>query len=120
MTLTFAEISESLVLSHLNSLDPRKSTGPDGLSARFLKEIGCSIGYLILLTLIAEYFTNKECSHILQFIKVHGALDNHGNFRPISVVSVLAVCLFSCICSIICLKLIVAFVSIYICFVPMC
>ena len=29
---TFAEISESLVLSHLNSMDPRKSTGPDGSS----------------------------------------------------------------------------------------
>ena len=31
-SFTFAEISASLVLSHLNSLDPRKSTGPDGLS----------------------------------------------------------------------------------------
>ena len=50
---TFTEISESLVLSHLDSLDPRKSTGPDGLSARFLKEIGYSISYLILLTFIA-------------------------------------------------------------------
>ena len=58
--------------------------------------------------------------HILQLIKVRYALDNPGNFRPISVVSVLAVYLFSCICSIICLKLIVAFVSMYICFVSMC
>ena len=72
---------------------------------------------------IAEWncsFTDKKCSYILQFIKVHGALDNPGNFRPISVVSVLAVCLFLCICSIICLKLIVAFVSMYTCFVSMC
>ena len=94
---TFTEISESLVLSHLDSLDPRKSTCPDGLSARFLKEIGYSISYLILLTFIAEwncFFTDKKCSHILQFIKVHGALDNPGNFRPCNLCCVCSCCLF--------------------------
>ena len=96
---------------------------------RFLKEIGCSIGYLILLIFIAEW----SCSfrqevlpytpvHKGAWCKVHGArcMDNPGNFRPISVVSVLAVCFFSCISSvifIICLKLIVTFVFMYICLV---
>ena len=35
----FSMISESLVLSLLSRLDIRKSVGPDGLSARFLKEV---------------------------------------------------------------------------------
>ena len=39
----FNEISVSIVLSHLTSLDVTKSIGPDGLSARFLKEISNEI-----------------------------------------------------------------------------
>ena len=35
---TFSNISVSLVLFHLNSLNPAKSTGPDDLPARFLRE----------------------------------------------------------------------------------
>jgi len=34
----FDEISVSTVLSHLTFLDVTKSTGPNGLSARFLEE----------------------------------------------------------------------------------
>ena len=39
----FDVISVSTVLSHLTSLNVTKSTGPDGLSARFLKEISNEI-----------------------------------------------------------------------------
>ena len=39
----FNMISVLTVLSHLTSLDVTKSTGPDGLSARFLKEISNEI-----------------------------------------------------------------------------
>ena len=40
---SFNEIPVSVVLSHLNNLDVTKSTGPDGLSARFLKAISNEI-----------------------------------------------------------------------------
>ena len=39
----FNDVTTSTVLSHLESLDTRKSAGPDGLSARFLKEIAYEI-----------------------------------------------------------------------------
>ena len=39
----FDELSVSVALSHLNTLDVTKSTGPDGLSARFLKAISNKI-----------------------------------------------------------------------------
>ena len=40
---SFDVIPVSTVLSHLNSLDVSKSTGPDGLSTRFLKAISNEI-----------------------------------------------------------------------------
>ena len=91
---TFAEISESLVLSHLNSLDVKKSTGPDGLSAKFLKEIAD-----VIAAPLATLFNCSLQSGVVPAVckrsnitAVHkgGALDDPGNFRPISVVSVLA------------------------------
>ena len=39
----FCELSVEVVLSHLTSLDASKSTGPDGLSACFLKQIATEI-----------------------------------------------------------------------------
>ena len=42
---TFSDITVSLVHSHLQQLDPKKSTGPDGLSARFLKAIANGFHY---------------------------------------------------------------------------
>ena len=39
----FGELSVEVVLSYLSSLDVSKATGPDGLSARFLKEISSEI-----------------------------------------------------------------------------
>jgi len=39
----FGELSVEVVLSCLSSLDLSKATGPDGLSARFLKEISNEI-----------------------------------------------------------------------------
>ena len=42
-TFHFQTISSSVVLSLLNKLDVRKSVGPDGISARFLKEVAESV-----------------------------------------------------------------------------
>ena len=40
---SFDRITVSTVLSHLSTLDVSKSTGPDGLSAAFLKEVANEI-----------------------------------------------------------------------------
>ena len=42
-SFTFSKIPISLVLSHLNFLNPAKSIGPDALPARFLREISDEI-----------------------------------------------------------------------------
>jgi len=91
---SFNEISVDTVFKHLSSLDVHKSTGPDGLSARYLKEIAVEI--VVPLT----YLYNKSLqqgivpqawkqSHIT-LVHKGGSLDEPSNFRPISVVSVVA------------------------------
>ena len=47
-TFQFSMISEPVVLSSLSHLDVRKSVGPDGLSARFLKEVAEQIVTLLM------------------------------------------------------------------------
>ena len=91
---TFAHISESLVLSHLSSLDIRKSTGPDDLSACFLKEVGTVIvGPLTQLynDSLAEGIIPSawKQSHISPGHK-GGAVEDPSNYRPIVVVPVVA------------------------------
>ena len=90
----FMEIPVSVVLSHLQSLNPRKSTGPDGLSARFLKEVSAEIAPaltdLFNISLSSGVFPSEwKCSHITPIHK-GGPSDDPSNFRPISVVPVLA------------------------------
>ena len=58
---SFNEISVDTVFKHLSSLDVHKSTGPDGLSARYLKEIAVEMLYLLLICIISHY--NKELCH---------------------------------------------------------
>ena len=41
--LFFSRVFVDFVLSLLQTLDPKKSTGPDGLSARFLKEVSAEL-----------------------------------------------------------------------------
>ena len=53
---TFTEILKSLVLSYLNSLDIRKSTGPDGLCERD----SCSPSYFILLFTVERHCTFRQ------------------------------------------------------------
>ena len=90
----FTEIPVSVVLSHLQSLNPRKSTGPDGLSARFLKEVSTEIAPaltdLFNISLSSGVFPSEwKRSHITP-IQKGGPSDDPSNFRPISVVPVLA------------------------------
>ena len=81
-------------MSHLLSLNPKKSIGPDGLSIRYLKEIAVEIASplteLYNISLHTGVFPSdwKHC-HITPVHK-GGPLDDPSNFRPISVVPVLA------------------------------
>ena len=88
----FPEVSVSTVLSHLSSLDTTKATGPDGLSARFLKEISD----VIVEPLTILYNESLRTGVIpLEWKKSHitpvhkgGSTDEATNYRPIAVVSV--------------------------------
>ena len=93
---SFDRISVSAVLSHLSTLDVSKSTGPDGLSAAFLKEVANEIA--IPLTNLYNQSLHDgiipagwKQSHITPVHK-GGKRDDPSNFRPISVVSAIATC----------------------------
>ena len=84
-----------MVLSHLSGLDVRKSTGPDGLSACFLQEIGT-----VIVGPLTELYNDSlrkdivpsawKQSHISAVHK-GGAVEDPGNYRPIAVVPVVAI-----------------------------
>ena len=90
----FHHISESLVLSHLSSLDIRKSTCLDDLSAHFLKEVGT-----VIVGPLTELYNNSLAEGIIpsawkqsHVSPVHkgGAIEDSSNYRPIAVVPVVA------------------------------
>ena len=87
-------IQVSIVLSLLQHLDVRKSVGPDGLSAGFLKEVAEQI-----VTQLTKIFNKSvqsgvvpqgwKCSNVTPIHK-GGSCEDPGNFQPISVVPVVA------------------------------
>ena len=93
-SFSFSEVSVDTVLRLLSSLNVQKSTGPDGLSARYLKEIAVEI----VTPLIHLYNMSLKGGIIPQDWKqshispVHkgGNFDDPSIYRPISVVSVVA------------------------------
>jgi len=90
----FCMIPESAVYSLLNHLDVKKSIGPDGISAKFLREIASEISSpltkLFNKSLETGVFPNewKHCNVTSVFKS--GFKDNPSNFQPISVVPVVA------------------------------
>ena len=90
----FSTVSSSSVYSMLCALDEKKAVGPDGLSARFLKEIANEITVpltkLFNKSLETGIFPNdwKHCN--VTPVHKSGSKDSPGNFRPISVVPVAA------------------------------
>lgn len=89
---SFDRISASTVLSHLSTLDVSKSTGPDDLSAAFLKEVANAIA--IPLTNLHNQSLHDgiipadwKQSHITPVHK-GGKHDDPSNCRPISVVPI--------------------------------
>ena len=90
----FSRINYSTVSTHLSSLDVRKSTGPDQLSSRFLKEVASEV--VVPLTNLFNYSLQHKVvplawkrSHITPVYK-GGAPDDPSNYRPIAVVPVVA------------------------------
>ena len=88
---SFHEISPSTVLSHLSKLDVTKAMGPDGLSATFLAEV-------IVVPLTSLYNqslregiipTTWKQSFITPIHK-GSSHDDPSDYRPISVVPILA------------------------------
>lgn len=90
----FHEIDRSVVLHLLQNLDEKKSMGPDGISARFLKEVAAEVvdplTMLYNKSLKTGVFPDdwKRCN----VTPVHkgGSSSAPGNYRPISVVPVVA------------------------------
>ena len=91
---SFDRISISTVLSHLSTLDASKSTGPDGLSAAFLREVANEIA-VPLTNLYNQSLHNGfipvgwKQSHITLVYK-GSKCDDPSDYRPISVVPTLA------------------------------
>lgn len=91
---SFDDISVDTVFRHLSSLDVRKSAGPNGLSARFLKEIAVEIAaplaHLYNLSLQQGIVPREwKQSHITP-VHEGGSTDDPSHYRPIAVVSVVA------------------------------
>ena len=89
----FDRISVSTVLSHLSTLDVSKYTGPNGLSAAFLREVANEIAVLLTnlynQSLLDGFIpVGWKQSHITPVYK-GGKYDDPSNYRPISVVPIL-------------------------------
>ena len=90
----FSKVTTSMVLSHLQSLDIRKSAGPDNLSARFLKEVADEIAVPLtrLFNFSLQHGTFPAPWKQSNITPVHkgGPVSDPCNYRPISVVPVIA------------------------------
>ena len=98
---SFNDISADTMLRHLSTLDVRKSTGLDGLSARFLREVAVEIAaplaHLYNLSLRRGIVPQAwKQSHITPIHKDGSTDDDPSNYRPIAVVSVVAKILKNC------------------------
>ena len=91
---SFDRVTVSTVLSHLSTLDVSKSTRPDGLSAAFLREVANEIAVpltnLYNQSLLDGFIpVGWKQSHITPVYK-GGECNDPSNYRPISVVPILA------------------------------
>ena len=79
----------------LQHLDVQKSTGPDGLSARFLREVALEIAeplnifYTIFSLWSGSIPRDWKQSNVTAVYK-HGSRNDPSNYRPISVVPIIA------------------------------
>jgi len=90
----FDRIEPSMVVSLLEGLDTRKSTGPDGLSTLFLKQVAVEIAEPLACIYNKSLSTGSvpadwKKSNVTPVHK-SGNTDDPGNYHPISVVPIVA------------------------------
>ena len=87
-------VSEEWVKKQLSSIDSKKATGPDGISARLLKSgssaISQSLAYVINSSLGSGKMPKIWKSAKVTPIFKSGDLQDKGNYRPISVLPLLS------------------------------
>ena len=90
----FQEVSEEFVVKEFKSLNISKSTGLDGIPARFIKDaaevIKGPITYIVNLSLRSGIFPNEmKLAKVIPLHKKKSRLDA-GNYRPVSILSVVS------------------------------
>ena len=90
----FQEVSEEFVVKEFKILNISKSTGLDGIPARFIKDaaevIKGPITYIVNLSLRSGIFPNEmKLAKVIPLHKKKSRLDA-GNYRPVSILSVVS------------------------------
>lgn len=88
------EVNEDFVLEELNKLNINKSTGLDGIPARFVKDaadiIKGPITFIVNLSIKSEVFpTDMKLAKVRPLYKKKSKLDA-GNYRPVSMLSIIS------------------------------
>ena len=90
----FTTIHPDIVLQMLQHLDIWKSTGPDGISARFLREVAAEITepltYLYNFSLQSGLIPSDWKQSNVTAVYKQGPCDDPSNYRPIYVVPIIA------------------------------
>ena len=91
---SFSLISSSIVFSHLNKLCRSKATGHDNISAKIIRECADLISVSLCdpsnKSLVSGIFPDDwKCARVNPLFK-HGDPSDLNNYRPISVISVIA------------------------------
>ena len=80
-------VSRHFILTQLNSFDPRKSTGLDDISPRFLKDGASVLAEPIGLSILTEIVPPElKRAKVVPIFKKGSRLDP-GNYRPVSILS---------------------------------
>ena len=91
---SFSSINCSIVFSHLNKFCRSKATGLDNISAKIIREcadlISVSLRDLFNKSVVSDIFPGDwKCARVTPLFK-HGEPSDLNNYRPISVISVVA------------------------------
>ena len=91
---SFSSTNSSIVFSHLNKLCRSKATGLDNISAKIIREcadmISVSLCDLFNKSLLSGIFPDDwKCARVTPLFK-QGEASDLNNYRPISVISVIA------------------------------
>lgn len=93
-TFSFSIVSESKVLKYLNNLCPNKATGLDGIPSRFIKDsaqiIAGPLAHIINLSIIQGVVPDDlKSARVVPIYKKSDKTDV-GNYRPVSILSILS------------------------------